>query len=89
MVFENLYKCDNHCFDVVCDVCMYKLVTDFNACISHPCQHGGRCTNTTHAFKCKCKGNHEGSTCSSRFYAVPISVWYKCTRICSLGFVLI
>ena len=55
---------------------MYALIIVYNPCISHPCQHGGECKNATDGFDCMCEGNHEGSTCSGRFYAVPISVCY-------------
>ena len=55
---------------------MYVFVIVYNPCISDPCQHGGKCGNTTDGFECTCKGNHEGTTCSGRFYAVPVSVCY-------------
>ena len=50
------------------------LVIVYNPCISQPCQHGGKCINTTDGFECKCKGNHNGTTCSGRSFAVPVSV---------------
>ena len=59
---------------------MYVFVIVYNPCISHPCQHGGECINATEGFVCKCKGNHNGRTCSGKFYTVPISVCYTFLR---------
>ena len=36
--------------------------------------------NATDGFVCKCKGIHNGTTCSGRFYAFPVSVSYISLR---------
>jgi len=73
---------------------MHMVVIVYNPCISQPCQHGGECINTTEGFACRCKGNHEGITCSGNFYAVLINASYTfqwangCSHICSRCYVI-
>ena len=67
-------------YSILYVVYIYSLVTVYNPCISQPCQHGGECINATEGFACKCKGNHNGTICSGRFYAVGVSVRYNFLR---------
>ena len=55
-------------------------VIDYNACLSSPCQHNGRCKKSKEGFRCVCKGNFEGNTCSGRCYALVLSVHYTFQR---------
>ena len=59
---------------------MYVIVIVYNPCLSHPCQHGGECINSTEGFVCKCKGNHNGTICSGRFYVVAVSAYHTFLR---------
>ena len=52
---------------IICNVHIFVFVIVYNPCISNPCKHGGECINATEGFVCKCKGNHNGTTCSGRF----------------------
>ena len=42
-------------------------VAVFDACTSNPCQHNGRCANTTDGFQCRCNEAYTGLTCSGRY----------------------
>ena len=86
IVFDDLsiyHKLFLHLFySILYVMYMYMIVIVHNPCISQPCQHGGECINATEGFACKCKGNHNGTTCSCRLYAVPVSVCYTFMCMC-------
>ena len=53
-------------------MCMF--VTVFDACKSNPCQHNGRCDNTTGGFRCRCNEQHTGRTCSGSVIIIIIII---------------
>ena len=39
--------------------------TDIDECASHPCQHGGTCTDRVNGYTCTCANEYKGTVCDT------------------------
>ena len=40
-------------------------IPDIDECVSHPCQHGGTCTDRVNRYTCTCASGYEDTTCGT------------------------
>ena len=57
---------------------IHVFVADIDECASHPCQHGGTCTDRVNRNTCTCASGYEDTTCGTGNLHI-------CAETCRLG----